>query len=611
MKAPLRWAVAALAAAALGVPAALAPAGASPESQQVRSYQVDGARTTAQRSAVAATGASIVEVDHGRLTVRATPAEVAALEARGFEVDELVGTQDFPPTDAAYHNYAEMSAKVATAASTYPSLVSRQSVGRSYQGRDLWVAKVSDNVGTDEDEPEVLFTCNQHAREHLTVEMCLYLLDELTTKYASDSRVRALVDSREIWIVFMANPDGVEYDVASGSYRMWRKNRQPNSGSTAVGTDLNRNWGYRWGCCGGSSGSPSSETYRGTSAFSAPESRTIADFVSSRRVGGEQQITAHIDFHTYGELVLWPYGYTYSDTGPGLTADDHAAFSTLGRSMASSNGYTPEQASDLYVTDGGVNDWMWGQEGIFSYTFEMYPRGSSGGGFYPPASVIGRETARNREAVLRLMEAADCVYEVIGKQDQYCGGDGGGGGGTETTLFADDFETDRGWQVNASGTDTATAGQFERAVPQQVDYNGAKQLASTPSGTRNLVTGPLAGSSAGVHDVDGGTTSVRSPAIALTGGQRYEVRLAGYLAHASNSSTSDTLRVRVVGASGNSVVLERRGAASDVDAAWSTWTADLTPFAGQTVRLVVEATDTSTASLVEAAVDDVRVVAIS
>ena len=108
----------------------------------------------------------------------------------------------------------------------------------------------------DEAEPEVLFTANQHAREHLTVEMALYLLQELTSDYATDPRIKAAVDGRELWIVFSVNPDGAEYDVATGSYRMWRKNRQPTPGSSSIGTDTNRNFGFRWGCCGGSSGEP-------------------------------------------------------------------------------------------------------------------------------------------------------------------------------------------------------------------------------------------------------------------------------------------------------------------------------------------------------------------
>ncbi len=396
-------------------------------------YVVEGVRDRADRGAVSSTGAAVVEVeDHGRVRVTATALEVAAIQRAGYEVvaatapaaagDGPIRTQDFPAQDAAFHTYTEMGSELADVAAANPSLVRRQSVGRSHEGRELWTAKISDDVGTDENEPEVLFTCNQHAREHLTVEMCLYLLNELTSTYATDSRVKGLVDSREIWIVFMVNPDGVEHDVASGAYRSWRKNRQPNAGSANVGTDLNRNWGYRWGCCNGSSGSTSSDTYRGTAAFSAPETRALADFVLSRKVAGVQQIKSHIDFHTYSELILWPYGYTYDDTAPGLTADDRAAHATLGRAMAATNGYAPQQASDLYVTDGGIDDWLWGTEKIFTYTFEMYPGSASGGGFYPPDEVIGRETARNREAVLQFLDASDCVYEVIGKAAQYCGG---------------------------------------------------------------------------------------------------------------------------------------------------------------------------------------------
>jgi carboxypeptidase T len=247
--------------------------------------------------------------------------------------------------------------------------------------------------------------------------MGLYLLNLLATD--PDPRVQALVSGRRTWLVFNVNPDGSEYDIATGSYRSWRKNRQPNSGSSAVGTDLNRNWSYQWGCCGGSSGSPSSSTYRGASAFSAPETQRVRDFVNGRVVSGRQQIRVAIDFHTYSELILWPYGYTFNNTAPGLTADDRASFATMGQNMANTNGYTPEQASDLYIADGTMPDWAWGVYRIFAYTFEMYPRSSSPG-FYPPDEIIGRETSRNRAAVIYLLNQADCPYKVIGKQAQYC-----------------------------------------------------------------------------------------------------------------------------------------------------------------------------------------------
>ncbi|MGB9376987.1 MAG: M14 family metallopeptidase [Mycobacteriales bacterium] len=421
-----------IALAAAGLSLSLVPAGASASAAaaapSVKTYQVDKVVTRADRTAVTSTGADVIEREDSRVLIRATAAEAAAISGKGYEVTAVTDqapkttarAAGFPPADSGYHTYAEMSAETANVAAAYPSLVSRFSIGKSYENRDLWAVKISDNVAVDEKEPEVLFTCNQHAREHLTVEMCLYILNEMTSKYASDPRIKAIVDSREIWIVFSVNPDGAEYDVATGSYRSWRKNRQPNTGSSYVGTDLNRNWGYKWGCCGGSSGSTSSETYRGKSAFSAPETTAVSNFVNSRVIGGKQQIKSNIDFHTYSELVLWPYGYTYSDTGPGLTADDRNAHATLGQQMAATNGYTPEQASDLYITDGTINDWLWGVHKIFTYTFEMYPTSSAGGGFYPPDEVIGRETSRNREAVLMLLEASDCVYKVIGKQAQYC-----------------------------------------------------------------------------------------------------------------------------------------------------------------------------------------------
>ncbi|MEU8621799.1 M14 family metallopeptidase [Streptomyces sp. NPDC048623] len=431
--------LAALLALALAVPVTTAAtstargaAGPSGGEEVIRQYEIAGPATTAERSALTATGVSLDEVDARSVVVSANATQVAHLTSLGYKVTALpappqrntpglaAGPLDFPSADAKYHNYAEANAEIDQRLAAYPSIMTKRVIGKSYLGRDIVAIKVSDNVGTDENEPEVLFTAHQHAREHLTVEMALYLLRELGAGYGTDSRITSMVNDREIWIVPDLNPDGGEYDIASGSYRSWRKNRQPNSGSSYVGTDLNRNWNYKWGCCGGSSGSKSSETYRGTAAESAPEVKVVADFVRSRVIGGKQQIKAGIDFHTYSELVLWPFGWTNADTATGMTQDDRDAFATIGKRMAASNGYTPEQSSDLYITDGTIDDYLWGTYKIFSYTFEMYPTSSWNGGFYPPDEVIERETARNRDAVLQLLENADCMYRSIGKAAQYC-----------------------------------------------------------------------------------------------------------------------------------------------------------------------------------------------
>lgn len=579
----------AIAAAFLALTAA-APA------QAASTYRVENVRTQAQRSAVARIGAAIVAVDHGSVTVTASRSDLRALRRAGFKVVASARKADFPAADAGYHSYAEMTAELDAIAAAHPDIVRIDNIGLSYQGRQMVAIKISDNVATDESEPEVLFTHGQHAREHLTIEMAVYLAHLFAED--TDPRVRAAVDTREIWIVPNMNPDGSEYDVATGSYRSWRKNRQPNSGSSAVGTDLNRNWGFNWGCCGGSSGTFSSETYRGASAFSAPETQVVRNFVNSRVVGGVQQIKTNIDFHTYSELVLWPYGYTTANTAPGLTADDEATFRTLGTSMAASNDYTPEQASDLYITDGSIDDWLWAQHKIFAYTFEMYPRSSSPG-FYPPDESIATQTSRNRDAVLQLLEASDCPYRVIGKQAQYCGG-----GPAPVTLFSDDFEstTNPGWAFSGA----ATAGRFERADPAATTSSGAKQLGTTTSGARDLVTGASAGADAGTNDVDGGATTALSPPIILTGGSNYTLAFNWYLAHGSNATSADYLRISVVGAT-TTTVFQQLGAATNRNGAWAAASASLNAFAGQTVRIRIEAADASTASLVEAAVDDLKV----
>ncbi len=389
-------------------------------------YRITGPKTFADRNAVARTGAAIDYTEHGLLFVTATRTEVRNIERLGFKAEFIpppittqdVTINDFPAADALYHNEAESNAELDQIVADHGSIARKFNIGVSYEGRTIYGVKISDNVATDEDEPEVLFFANQHAREHLTTEQALFIANLLTNSYGSDARITNLVNGREFWIIPMFNPDGSSYDIATGSYRSWRKNRQPNTGSANVGTDLNRNWAYQWGCCGGSSGSTGSETYRGPLAFSAPELQRLRDFILSRRVGGTQQIKVAIDIHSYSELILWPYGYKTADTGADMTVDQRSTFATIGQQMANTNGYTPEQASDLYIADGVSIDWMFNNQGIFAYVFELYPTG--GTGFYPPDEQIAPQTARNREAILILSEYADCVYRAIGKESQYC-----------------------------------------------------------------------------------------------------------------------------------------------------------------------------------------------
>ena len=534
---------------------------------------------------VAALGATTVDAAAGR--VATPPLTPAAL------------TNEFPAGWEGFHTYAEMSADidatVAAAAIAHPNIIRKFSIGKSYQGRDLWAVKISDNVDVDENEPEVLFDGLHHAREHMAVEMTLAIMHWLVDGYGTDPTITSLVNGREIWIVFNVNPDGGEYDISGGRYHFWRKNRQPTPGSTAIGTDLNRNYDNHWGCCGGSSSNPASNLYRGPARFSAPETRAMRDFINGRVVNGRQQIRTAVTFHTSGRLILWAYGYTRTDVPADMTTADHAVTVAMAKAMAAKNGYKPEQASDLYIDSGTERDWEYGRHRIFAYTFELTP-----GGDYPDDSTIGPETRRNKTAILYLISKAGCPYAVIGQAQAYCG------------PLWDDFEIGRGWTVNPTATDTATSGRWERGNPSSTSSNGARQLGTTTSGSADLVTGRLAGTSANANDVDGGTTSVRSPDFTLPAGGTYAVRLRYYFSHDSRSDNRDELRLRIVRDDGTTVTLFHEvGSSRDDPAVWATGTFAIpASFVGSTSHLLVSASDRGPGNLIEAGVDDVSVMRV-
>jgi putative cell wall-binding protein len=371
-----------------------------------------------------ATRGVLVSMKPNRIYIAGALSEIIRGELIGYSDGRLTVPADeteFPAWDVGYHSPSEMLTLIKATEIAYPSLVHVFSIGKSYEGRDIWAAKVSANVSVDEDEPEVMVDALHHAGEHLGTEQALYLLGTLTSGYDKDPQVRRLVDSREVWIIFAVNPDGWAYDISGGYYHAWRKNRQDN-GKYNPGTDLNRNYGYMWGCCKASSVNPWEWNYRGTAPFSAPESKAVADFVTSRVVNGKQQIRTHVTLHTHGEQILYPFSYTLDHLPSDMNPDDYAVFRSMAKTMASMNGYTYHQSSFKYPTDGDEIDWMYGAYRIFSFTIELYPKEKKiGEGLvYPSDSDIAKQTARNRGALLYLIDAAACPYAAIAKAAQYC-----------------------------------------------------------------------------------------------------------------------------------------------------------------------------------------------
>ncbi len=318
----------------------------------------------------------LIPVDElGDFMSRGARIDVTHRDVEAFYAERNGNRGDF----GAYHTFSEDVAWMDQLRASYPNCISAKwSLGQSHEGNDLWAFRVSDNPDVDESgEPEVLFDGMHHAREIMAAEMPMMLAEYLCQEYyAGNPEIVSLVDENEIYFVPIVNPDGFLYNEQTNPNGggMWRKNRRNNGGS--YGVDPNRNYPYEWGCDWGSSGSPSSETYRGPSPGSEPEVQAMMTFINAHDFVTRQS------WHTYSELTLYPWGYTTADT------PDEDIFQEMAAAMVEFNGYTPGQPGDvLYDVCGGTFDWDYGAQSehdkIFGFTNEI---GSTSDGFWPPDS---------------------------------------------------------------------------------------------------------------------------------------------------------------------------------------------------------------------------------
>lgn len=310
------------------------------------------------------------------------------------------------PTFGGYYSYNEMIAAIDALVLNYPTLAQKFSIGTSAEGRTIWGIKISDNVTTDEQEPELMYMGLQHAREAIGGSSMIFLMTYLCEFYAANNGIKNLVDNREFFIFPCVNPDGWEYNRNNGGVGTgWRKNRRPQSGGS-IGVDLNRNWGVDWGNCSApilgsasscGSGTPSSDTYYGTNSFSEPETQALRIFVQSRN------IVAGIDQHSYGPYYSLPFGrsslHSFGST-PGLTITDSLFYVKTGSLMGKYNGMRSGNSyqSVGYEVAGGCKDWMLfgdigtGTKGkVYGLTGEGGAGGGTGGtygSFWAPASQI-------------------------------------------------------------------------------------------------------------------------------------------------------------------------------------------------------------------------------
>lgn len=329
-----------------------------------------------------------------------------AFEETGKAVDNIIITPSafvVQPTFGGYYSFAQMETAMNNLVAAYPLLASKTSLGLTHEGRDIWCIKISDDVATDEsNEPEVLFMGLQHAREAIGGSSMIFLMQYLCQTYATDTRVRDLVNNREIFIVPCFNPDGWEYNRTSGGAGSgWRKNRRDNPGSS-FGVDLNRNWGIDWSNCAApivgdpsscGTNDPSDDTYYGPSAFSEPETQAIRNFTYTHH------LTAMIDQHSYGPYYSLPFGRPSLPSNT-MSSGDDKFYTYVSSAMGNYNGMRAGNSPQAlgYEVAGGVKDWMLkgnigtGTKGkVYGLTGEGGAGGGTGGtfgSFWAPASEI-------------------------------------------------------------------------------------------------------------------------------------------------------------------------------------------------------------------------------
>jgi zinc carboxypeptidase len=243
------------------------------------------------------------------------------------------------------------------------TLIHVDSVGASLEGRPILAVKVG-SAADAPSRPNVLFMGTHHAREWVSTEVAMRLI-----RWLADSLPRPLLASRDLWVIPVENPDGYQYTFTVD--RLWRKNRRLNGDGT-YGVDLNRNYPAFWGVDdAGSSPVPGTEIYRGGGPASEPETQAIIAFHSAH-----PPVLA-VSYHTYTDLVLYPYGFRSGELPPDQPVYQALAGTDLdpavhdGVAGSSLPAYHPGPGWTLYTTNGEYTDWAYRAHGTLAFTTEL------------------------------------------------------------------------------------------------------------------------------------------------------------------------------------------------------------------------------------------------
>lgn len=365
--------------------------------------------------------------------INAEQAKVA--QALGMDVEWPTRQTAFR-ADKGYRNYDQIVARLRELAAKHPEFATMVDIGDSWETstgkakRDIFALKISKGGA----KPNVTIAGCHHAREIVTPELTLKMAEHLVDGYGVDAEATALVDTREIWIIPLVNPDAHTRAITGSD---WRKNANNDSGGKRrVGVDLNRNYDIAWATVGSSS-SPESDTFHGKTAFSEPETQAMRDQLTKHKP------VVYLTYHSFSNCVMWPWDH--KDEAP---PDPRLA--VLGKQLGAKAGYEAYQGSEMYLNGGDDVDWAFAKLGALSYTVEV---GSWSDGFMPAYSKLPGFWEKNRPLMLHAMKVADRPGQVFGPELQLDAKRGPGTFGAPNAIAAEAFVGAPG----APGTGTPVA----------------------------------------------------------------------------------------------------------------------------------------------------------
>ncbi|XP_055532026.1 carboxypeptidase B-like [Wyeomyia smithii] len=321
----------------------------------------------------------------------AQPAFIADLMRNGFQFSVLIDNVEstiqnnaavasrkpIPIENSILHKYlrhSDINSYLDELANKYASHVSVVEIGKSYEGRPLKTITINENANN----PVILLDAGIHAREWIAPATALYAINQLVEHATNNKNVL----SNLTWVILpVVNPDGYEY--SHEQERLWRKTRKPSG--RCSGTDGNRNFDFHWGEVGASS-SACSETYRGDTAFSEPETQAVRDALLKLK----GRCKFYLTLHSYGNYLLYPWGWTRTLPDGWREIDEVAQAGAAAIKKATGSRYTVGSSTNvLYAAAGGSDDWAFAEAKVpISIIMELPGGGSQG--FNPPASAIER-----------------------------------------------------------------------------------------------------------------------------------------------------------------------------------------------------------------------------